>query len=135
MKEKYRQALSEVYIILKNTDEEIRNKIPDKFIEFIKNNMDNNHKFEIELGKELVEQNLMLETKQILALIYRDYICEEKERKELLIKESSKNKEKYDINFNKTSNLEKLELIEVSKEKWYKKIINKILKIFNIKNN
>lgn len=127
MKEKYRQALSEVYIILKNTDEEIRNKIPDKFIEFIKNNMDNNHKFEIEPGKELVEQNLMLETKQILALIYRDYICEEKE--------SSKNKEKYDINFNKTSNLEKLELIEVSKEKWYKKIINKILKIFNIKNN
>ena len=154
MKEKYRQALSEVYIILKNTDEEIKNRIPDKFIDFVKNNMDTNYKFELKPGKELVEQNLRLETKQILALIYRDYICEEEERKRLLeqeneksLKESSKDKEKYDVNFvkennknkeeleEKKSNVNKTALIKLSKEKWYKKLLNKILKIFKIKNN
>ena len=79
MKIEYRQALFEVYKILENTDEEIINKIPEKFMKFVKENMDINYKFELEKGKELIKQNLKDETKQIIALIYRDYICDEKE--------------------------------------------------------
>ena len=58
MKIEYRQALFEVYKILQNTDEEIINKIPEKFMKFVKENMDINYKFELEKGKELIKQNL-----------------------------------------------------------------------------
>lgn len=135
MKIEYRQALFEVYKILENTDEEIINKIPEKFMKFVKENMDTNYKFELEKGKELIKQNLKDETKQIIALIYRDYICDEKE----VIND-------YNINFNRNKELEKeglqkenninnieKSLLEIKKEKWYKKLINKILKFFKIK--
>lgn len=152
MKEEYRKALLEVYVILENTDDEVKNRIPKKFIDFIKNNMDINYKFKIEQGKELVEQDLMLETKQILALIYRDYICEENERKRLIEKESEKvvnekrrtneieNIEKYNISFESSKihneNRESIEenfIINIEDNKWYKRLINRILKIFKLK--
>ena len=149
MKLEYRKALFEVYTILENTEEEIRNKIPEKFINFIKENMDKNHNFKLQYGKGLAEQNLMEETKQILALMYRDYICTKEERKELLEKEQEKrieketeNKEKYDINFEKIKankrkkenyGVNETQLIDITKEKWYKKLINKILKVFGIR--
>ena len=155
MKLEYKQALFEVYVILENTDEEIKNKIPKKFIEFIKDNMDINHKFKLEPEKELIEQKMMIQTKEILALIYRDYICTKKERKELLlqkkekkIKKNKKNIKKKNIDYEKIKNNNKQRdikeklyninenaLIEVSQEKWYKKLISRILKIFGIKNN
>ena len=53
MKKEYRQALFEVYQILENSNEEIKNKIPKKFIDFLKENMDNDYKFKLEKGKEL----------------------------------------------------------------------------------
>ena len=84
MKIEYRQALFEVYKILQNTDEEIINKIPEKIMKFVKENMDTNYKFELEKGKELVRQNLKSETKQIIALIYKYYICGEEERKKIV---------------------------------------------------
>lgn len=139
MKIEYRQALFEVYKILENTDEEIINKIPEKFMKFVKENMDTNYKFELEKGKELIKQNLKDETKQIIALIYKDYICDEKEHEKEVIND-------YNINFNrnkelekeglqKENNIENIEksLLEIKKEKWYKKLINKILKFFKIK--
>ena len=94
MKIEYRQALFEIYKILENTDEEIINKIPEKFIKFVKENMDTNYKFELKKGKELVKQNLKDETKQIIALIYKKYLCDE----EKVINN-------YVIDFNKNKNL------------------------------
>ena len=145
MKLKYRQALFEVYVILENTDEDIKNKIPKKFTDFIKENMDVNHKFVLQQGKELVNQDLMLETKQILALIYRDYMCTQEERKKLLLQEKEKrikkenqNRKKYNVDFEKSKNnkenknIETL-LVEKSQEKWYRKLISKILDLFGKK--
>lgn len=145
MKLKYRQALFEVYVILENTDEDIKNKIPKKFTDFIKENMDVNHKFVLQQGKELVNQDLLLETKQILALIYRDYICTQEERKKLLLQEKEKrikkenqNRKKYNVDFEKAKNNKEnknieTSLVEKSQEKWYRKLISKILDIFGIK--
>ena len=146
MKLKYRQALFEVYVILENTDEDIKNKISKKFTDFIKENMDVNHKFVLQQGKELVNQDLMLETKQILALIYRDYMCTQEERKKLLLQEKEKrikkenqNRKKYNVDFEKAKNNKEnknieTSLVEKSQEKWYRKLISKILDIFGIKN-
>ena len=146
MKIEYRQALFEVYKILENTDEEIKNKIPEKFIKFVKENMDKNYKFELEKGKELVRQNLKSETKQIIALIYKYYICGEEERKKIVEKEKIDIRKNFYIDFNKNKkskikniqNRDEIEnfetsLLEIKKEKWYKKLINKILEFFQIK--
>ena len=146
MKIEYRQALFEVYKILENTDEGIKNKIPEKFIKFVKENMDTNYKFELEKGKELVRQNLKSETKQIIALIYKYYICGEEERKKIVEKEKIDIRKNFYIDFNKNKkskikniqNRDEIEnfetsLVEIKKEKWYKKLINKILEFFQIK--
>ena len=160
MKLEYKKALFEVYKILENTDKETREKIPRKFINFLKENMDENHEFKLEEKKELTNQNLMTETKQIIALIYRDYLCDEKERKELLENEKNKNKENkveennknsYEINFgkikenenknneNKNNRInrnnetkEEKSLIRISNEKWYRRLLRKILEIFKV---
>ena len=127
MKKEYKEALSEVNIVLENTEDEIVKKIPNNFIKFIKENQDKNHKIELEYGKSLIEQNL-----------------KEQEEKVRIEKEKE---EKYNIDFNeivenrrKNNIIEKLEntnnsmsLIEKEEEKWYKKIIYKILKFFKLK--
>ena len=146
MKIEYRQALFEVYKILENTDEEIKNKIPEKFIKFVKENMDTNYKFELEKGKELVRQNLKSETKQIIALIYKYYICGEEEREKIVENGKIDIRKNFYIDFNKNKkskikniqNRDEIEnfetsLLEMKKEKWYKKLINKILEFFQIK--
>lgn len=135
MKIEYRQALFEVYKILENTDEEIKNKIPEKFIKFVKENMDTNYKFELEKGKELIKQNLKDETKQIIALIYKKYICDDEEVINNYEIDFNKNKKLKEENIHKDKDVKNIEksLLEIKKEKWYKKLINKILKFFKIK--
>ena len=152
MKNEYRKSLYEVYVVLEHTNEKIKNRIPKKFIEFIKENMDKRHEFYLKENIRLEKQDLMIEAKQILALIYRDYICSKDEREKLILKEKEKqnkieekNEEKYNINFKKNANnkkngIEEIEdnqensLIKIAKEKWYKRLINKILKILKINN-
>lgn len=112
---------------------------------FIKNNRDLNYKVKIDFEKNINEQELLRETRVILSLIYRDYICDENKKKELLEKEKQElkkieeiNKEKYEIDFEKmkkqhlnaTIKENTGYMIEVPKEKWYMKLINKIRKIF-----
>lgn len=142
MKEDIYKAFSEVDTILEYSNEEIRNKIPNDFILLIKNNKDVNHKLVLDEKKPLNEQKLLIKTREILALIYRDYLCSEDERKELIRVNNQKLEEinkKYDIQNifeqrkNKASidneNEEMLPVI-INEEKWYKKIFNFIKKLF-----
>ena len=135
MKIEYRQALFEIYKILENTDEEIINKIPEKFIKFVKENMDTNYKFELKKGKELVKQNLKDETKQIIALIYKKYLCDEKKVINNYVIGFNKHKKLKEENIQKDKDVKNIEtsLLEIKEEKWYKKLINKILKFLKIK--
>ena len=126
-------------------DNEIKVRIPNGFINLVKNNMDINYKIDIDYSKSIVNQNLLHETKILLSLIYRDYICDEKKRIELLeldsiaIKEHEKNlKQQYEINFEQRKNAKRQtenistqynSLIEIKELKWYEKFFN-ILKNF-----
>lgn len=80
------RALSEVYIILRYSDSSLINKIPLKFISMVNKFKDPCYKIQLDETKSLNEQKLLPETRQILALIYRDYLCDEKEREELIKK-------------------------------------------------
>ena len=71
--ETYGNALKEVYDILKNTDEELIQKIPQKFLNFVKENMNQEYISNIDYNAEIDKQKLLPETEAILSLIYKSY--------------------------------------------------------------
>ena len=144
-----RKAFSEVYDIINHMDDEMKNKIPNKFIKFIGDNRDFNYNVKIDYTQRIVNQKLIHETKVLLSLIYRDYICD-KETKEILIRQDNKIlkeqeenlRKKYEINFEKLKenrkNKEKEEnktvsLTVVKEYKWYEKIFKFIRNLFKVK--
>ena len=70
------QALAEVYDIINHFEPDIYKKIPQDFINFVKQNKNNNYITEIDFSKSISEQNILKETKVILSIIYRDFICD-----------------------------------------------------------
>lgn len=144
-----RKAFSEVYDIINHMDDEMKNKIPNKFIKFIGDNRDFNYNVKIDYAQRIVNQKLIHETKVLLSLIYRDYICDEK-TKEILIrrdnkilKEQEENlRKKYEINFEKLKENRKnkneeenevVSLVVVKEYKWYEKIFKFIRNLFKVK--
>lgn len=150
MSEINKKAVSEVIDILKHSEIEVTQKIPKKFIEFLMNNSDHDYIPNINYSEENWENGIEEDAKALIALIYRDYIMGEEEKKEV-VKEAQKQeqemREKYnpDNIFKKNSKIEneKLQdsieqdvpktLLIIKEEKWYERIINKIKEIFGIK--
>ena len=77
-----RQALKEVYVILRNTNLNDVSKIPVSFLEFIEENKDDEYEPTINFYKPLAEQNLKPETINILSLIYMKYWCDTQVKKD-----------------------------------------------------
>ena len=97
------------------------------------------NEFKVDFGyiislEQIEKDEIMDETKAIMALIYRDYFCDKDTRKKLLKKEEQELKienEKYnDIFKNKQINNKNEQtfnkLSGIKEEKWYIKIWNKI---------
>lgn len=141
------EAAVEFNIILKYTSEELKNKIPKKFLDFLQSIQSKNYKFEYDKTKKLDEQKLKPKTRGLIALVYQDYICNEAEKEEYiqksqkLIKQIEESKrEKYnpnDIFKDKKIETDKdttntVEIVEY-KESIIKRIIRKIKNIFTQK--
>ena len=134
MEETYRQAFTEVDIILSLMPNVLVKKIPEKLRSLIKKEKSKNYN---PIIKEPIEDfKLKEETLIILSLIYRDFLCDENKKNELkardkkqLEEEEKELSKKYNsegiFENRKISqiNSEKRELI-VKEEKWYKKIYN-----------
>lgn len=142
--ERYKSAFKEVYDILANTDEELVKKIPDKFMNFIKDNMNSEYQTNIKKDVDIDKQDLMKETESILALIYRSYWITEEEKAEFTeldrnrMQELQSKKEKnIQEVFEKREDINKVtidnNLIVIEKENIIKRILNKILKFFRKK--
>lgn len=141
--EVYQNAFKEVNDILEFTDEDLINKIPIKFKDFIKNNMNKNYVTNINPEITIDKQKLLKETESILSLIYRTYWATEKEKKEFVEEDFKKvleiearKKENYlgknvDEIFERrkrtSENTEKNSLIVVKKEGFIKRIFKRIL--------
>lgn len=143
LNDKYTKALAELKVILENSEDSIIKKIPKTFIMFVEENYDKDYSCKITPNISINDQNILDETKYLIALIYRSYLCSENERKEYdkILLENEINYqneiyEKYDINvFNgkkKESEIEeKTDLYVVKKrENIFKIIINRVKKIF-----
>lgn len=144
----YREAFAEVLEILKNSNQKIIEKIPEKFIKFLTENKDNNYVVQIDFTDENWDNSIKQETQAIIALIYRDYIVSPEEREKLIAEEKEEQirienelRERYNPNnlFKKNDNKLDKEitntnsLIETRNEPWFKKLYNILLKIFKRK--
>lgn len=135
----FEKVSAEVYAVLKEIPKSQINKIPPKVIKMFEENKNYSNEIKIDINKKIEEQNISKEAKDIIFLIGLNYWLTEEERKEVLIKlkeNESALKEKYNIEniFKNTSNNKENSVSNVliieKKEKWYLKIIKKILKLF-----
>ena len=81
------QSFTEVYDIVNHLDTNLYDKIPNQFIEMLRQNMDTNYNVKIDYSKNINEQELLQDTRIVLALIYRDYICSKEKRQKLIKKD------------------------------------------------
>ena len=80
--ENYPNAYREVYEILKLVPKEDLNKIPAEFLQIVKKNMNKNYDFSINLDIDFVkEQEILYETKVILAYVFLNYWATEDEKR------------------------------------------------------
>lgn len=152
MEKNYSKAYKEVVEILKYVPKESIEKIPQKMRDTFTTKMDNTYNFSIDISKSFEEQELLDETKAILANIFRDYwatpyqkeriqakerydmekIEEEKRAKYnsdiFKIRENKKNENKVEEDNTKSNILP----VEVKKERFYEKLINFFKKIFSL---
>lgn len=113
------EAAVEINSIFENMSTDLLNKIPKSFKEFFTEIASKDYKFEYDKKISLSEQKLLPKTKGILAIIYRDYLCNDIEREKykkecnrvMLLKEKEKS-EKY-----KTNNLFKNKISTINSDK------------------
>lgn len=135
---KYRNAFKEVDEILKYTDIDLVNKIPKKFISFLKENMNNDYEFYVQEGLSLNKQNLSEEASSIFALIYREYWATEEEKEEFRKKDEEErklNEEKlkhiFDRKHNEPIEEKKInQLIKIEHESFIKRLFSKLKRFF-----
>ena len=129
------EVCAEVYDIIQHLESELYKKIPQSFINFINYHRDQNFKVNIDYSKSINNQELQRETRVVLSLIYRDYICNEEERKILIEKDQKELKRQEEVIKEKYSpdNLFENKKIKFEKTEENKLIVykeNKIQKIF-----
>lgn len=141
----FSKACAEVLEILKNVEKEDYEKISAEFLENIENNVDKNYKSNIDIRKNFEEQDLLPETIDLLACIYRQFWCNEEERKffdkvvnENEIKYQKELSEKYSIdkifennNISNKVNENRFLIVQDENQNVLKRILNFIKKIIN----
>lgn len=152
MEKNYSKAYKEVVEILKYVPKESIEKIPQKMRDTFTTKMDNTYNFSIDISKSFEEQELLDETKAILANIFRDYWATPYQKERIQAKErydmekiEEEKRAKYNSDIFKIRENKKTENkveedntksnilpVEVKKERFYEKLINFFKKIFSL---
>lgn len=82
-----KQAYAEVYQVILHMENDLQIMIPRKFIHFLRKNMDTKWSRNLDFAKNLNDMDLLQETRVLLSLVYRDFICSPEERMELIKKD------------------------------------------------
>lgn len=144
--EEYIQAYTEVYCILKYFPKEILNKLPAKLLKMIQSKFDEKYKINVDVKRNLLNQNLSKKARDILVVLKYNFWSNEDE-KEKLKKKLYENETKFqnelsekyntdnifknkDSNTKIETNTENVSMIEY-KETWISKLMNKIQNIIN----
>ncbi len=143
MQDVYTKSFSEVYAIINLMPEKLKEKIPEKFKEFIIKEKSDTYSPSINLPID--DTKLMPETIAIMGMIYRDFLVT-KDKKEKLVEEDRIEMEEYEkrlIQKYPPSNLfqnkeetkekeENLEITEYKRDSLFSKLKKLIKKIFGI---
>lgn len=147
--EKKSKPYRELYEILKHLPLEERDKIPSNFLKEIEEKMDTNYVYTVNHLEDFENQEMLEETRVLLAIVYRDYLASEEEKIKILEKEKEELKqeekeklEKYNPdNIFKSKNVEdnkqsesqidsETALVKIKPEKWYRSLIAFFKRIF-----
>lgn len=79
----YSNSLYQISEILKYLAPNLKARIPKKFISYFENNKSKDYKWSIDKSVPLEKQDLLPTTKEILTVLYKDYMCNDIERIEL----------------------------------------------------
>lgn len=141
-----REAYSEIDIFLSLLTDEQINMIPDTLKELFKREKDPDYIKGIDPSVPIEDQNLKPETLALIAFLNLKYWCTDEEEKERLRKVYSQNQELCDSTLqvgynpeemfkdkNQEVNEEETQITEYKKETFFKKLFNKITKLFKKK--
>ena len=78
-KNAYKRAYAELNEIFKIMSEDELNKIPSTFIANVQKEMDDDYRFELDKDKNLLDQDLMTETKALIVQMYARFLAPEGE--------------------------------------------------------
>lgn len=137
---RYASAMREVLEYLKGISDKDVAKIPQKFLDFLKDNAVEKLEYEFDYSRPLVELELSYEAKAIIGVIYYNFWCETEEQRTDFLKMLDINeiefqkelKEKYNFNniFESSKkvdaevkeNVSEKALVDVNHMKWYEKL-------------
>lgn len=122
-----KQAFTDLSVIIKMMPKNMREKINTNFINLIEQYKDTDYTSTVNPNIPIRNQKLSETTEALLALIYRDYLCTEEERKTLIAAENqelerveNKKRKQYEVDFSKrnvsTNVTTETALIEYKKE-------------------
>ena len=103
-----KQAFADLSIIIQMMPKYMQEKIDREFINLIENNKDTSYISKIKTNVPIKYQELSEITEALLALIYRYYLCDDEQQKELITTEENEEKyqtelsEKFDFTFQKS---------------------------------
>ena len=117
--EDYRNAYTEVYYAINNFDDELKSKIPEEFLTYVRDRMNSRY--------APVDSEMSEEAKAILSAVYSEYLCSDEEKKKW---------DELDNLFKKSENTQKSKAFETKKENVVSEskeitIVNKQSKLFN----
>lgn len=95
IKSNYANAMAEVLEYLKGIRDEDIDKIPEEFMEYLKENSSKEYKPNFDYTKPLKELNLMSETKGIICFICYNYWCENQIDKDKFLNQLNENEKKF----------------------------------------
>ncbi len=144
----YSNSLYQINEIIKYMAPNLKARIPKKFISYFENNKSKDYDWKIDKAIPLKEQSLLPTTKEILTVLYKDYICDDIERVELE-KTLNNNEIKYQEELREKYNPENIfndktkkvvntitenenTSVVTYKESFFSKIISKIKLVFHM---
>lgn len=142
------KAYREIYEILKYIPQEQVEKLPDEFTDFIEKHMARTYSYEIKNIQEFDNQEMLEETRIILAILYRDYWAEPERKQEIIERDNKQiqeHEEKQEAEKKQQAEMEAIQKATIEqqnienkqltdlvpyKESFIKKMLNKIKRWF-----
>lgn len=147
-------AYTEIYEILSYMPISYVKKIPNELLDLFEQKRNKEYKYYVDTTKKINEQEMLIKTKAILATLYREYWVEPDIKEKILQKEEKERieyqrtlREIYNpenifkdngqskgiIRDEESKKIDNNDTIEIYRENFFKKFINRIKNIFHLK--